>query len=208
MELVHRPNDSGENGTSPLFIRGLPPDSHGGSSEALQPSSSPQNFFDFSFPTPPATAGETFATDGFFRGRLLPSNLPPLPTLEPQVPSTKMAFGHQRATSLDGHDRRRRREERVAEYQRLRRASSDSNPPAAASLRTWWPFFVMGYVRFPAVMKMGDIRSRQRRRSPSAAAADMADNSGGGRRRRWGILQVLSCTAEESTIVAPPSAAR
>ncbi|KAG0471996.1 hypothetical protein HPP92_016542 [Vanilla planifolia] len=84
---------------------------------------------------------------------------------------------HQRAELLDWNNRRQRNEACAADYERLKSSPS-----------------------FPAEMEMKEIKTRQRRRRSTAVKTKS-------RRHSWGILQSLSCWAEDSVAVASLSSA-
>lgn len=146
------------------------------------------------------------ADDSFFTGKFLPFGDPP--PIQPHLLDHEL-----RAQGLPNADRLRRfwgGAKSKAGYRRLRKLSecdgkglekTTSARPQKEPHRPRWFLFVLGSMRVPETMDMGNIRNRQRRRLSQAAKP-----GGDVGRGAWRLLRSLSCRQLESATVvtAPP----
>lgn len=148
------------------------------------------------------------ADDILFTGKFLPFGDPP--TVQPHLLDREF-----RAQALPNADRLRcfwGGANSKAGYRRLRKSSdcdgkrlvntTSARPQKEPHRpRPRWFLFVLGSMRVPETMDMGNIRNRQRRRRSQAA-----DPGGDLGRGPWRLLRSLSCRQLESATVvtAPP----
>lgn len=161
----------------------------------------PHDLVEFNRPRTVCAAGDTF-----FTAKIIPAS--DSPPRRPQV-----STGELRSQDFPKGDSLRRfwcgAAGSKAGYRKLRKVSDcdgrglpepASSRPQQEPQRSRWFLFVLGSVRVPETMYMGDIRNRQRRRS---LAAEPGSDMGRGTLR---LLRSLSCRRLESaTVVATPT---